>query len=99
MHPSAEAVGLVPALAFGYALAWLRAVPAARRAAVVDRHVLRLASAVDLRLRAATSALAAPRRAPHVSTRRGCVVVAGRQRRILRRRESGVPVRRVRARV
>src|SRR5258707_11455445 len=33
MHPSAEAVGLVPALAFGYALAWRGATPRRLRVA------------------------------------------------------------------
>src|SRR5712691_2381237 len=50
MHPSAEAVGLVPALAFGYALAWRRATPSRLRvaAATVGLALVSLAFSTEL---------------------------------------------------
>ncbi len=50
MHPSAEAVGLVPALAFGYALAWRGATPRRLRvaAATVGLALVFLAFSTEL---------------------------------------------------
>jgi len=50
MHPSAEAVGLVPALVFGYALAWRRATPSRLRvaAATVGLALVFLAFSTEL---------------------------------------------------
>src|SRR5581483_5209425 len=73
--------------------------PPARRAAAVARHVLRVAPSVGLRLRAAPSAFAAARRAPHVSPRGHLPVVARRAWTTFRRREGGLPLRCIRARI
>src|SRR5262249_24790648 len=75
------------------------ALPAARRVAALARRVLHLAPAVDLRRGTPPSALAPPRRAPHLPRRRNLPLVAGRAREEFGRREGRLPLRRDRARV